>query len=172
MHRYKHKTPFLEVKSVESTRAAAGAYVLWCEGWSEWRHGSRQVLALLFFNKDISVWIAIVSKFILWFFRLGSVSVFLLPNDRHNPELWQLEPGTPVPNELLFSLTRETGEVKITPVFNNTTSQQFEKVCQTDELNCTNEDMKFLVWYIVSLFFFPLNWKEKRENRFPNLYST
>ena len=70
------------------------------------------------------------------FFPPGSVSAFRLPGDMHmhNPELWQLEPETPVPKELVFTLTPGPPEIKIRPVFRTITSQQFLKVCVTDEL--------------------------------------
>ena len=60
--------------------------------------------------------------------------MFRLPDDMHNPELWQLELETPVPKELVFTPTPGTLEVKIRPVFKTTTSQQFVKVRVTDEL--------------------------------------
>jgi len=67
-----------------------------------------------------------------------------LKSDRQEPDLWQLELKTPVPKELVFTLTPGTEEVKIKPCFSTTTSQQFLKVCFTDELNCVNEDITFL----------------------------
>ena len=69
-----------------------------------------------------------------------------MPDDEQGPELWQLEPETPVPKELVFKLTPETPEVKIKPVFSTVTSQQFLKVCLTDELNCMNEDITVFLY--------------------------
>ena len=58
--------------------------------------------------------------------------MFRLPDDVQDPELWQLEPETPVPKELVFNPTPGTPEVQIRPFFSTTTSQQFVKVCVTD----------------------------------------
>lgn len=60
-------------------------------------------------------------------------------------ELWQLEPGTPVPKELLFTKTPGNPEVTIRPRFlKTTTPEKFRKVCLTDELNLMNVDIMFL----------------------------
>lgn len=109
---------------------------------------------LAYFKNDNSVWIAMaLLNALLWFFRLGSVSAFILVDDTGldpfdpdtQDELWQLEPGTPVPIELLFTQTPGNPEVTIRPRFlNTTTPEKFRKVCLTDELNLMNVVIMFL----------------------------
>jgi len=96
-----------------------------------------------------------VSNFLRCFFRLGSVSAFILGDDTGDwlwqldpdwlRELWQLKPETPVPKELLFTREHGSRRVEIRPLFKNTTTpEKFRKVCLTGELNCMNVDALFL----------------------------
>ena len=96
------------------------------------------------------------------FFDRPGVSAFLLRQDDIPwlpPELWQLEPETPVPIELQFEGTADTCEVQITPAFDATTPEQFMKVCRTDEL--TFRECRHHVSCIQSIssncFYFPAN---------------